>query len=425
MKIKKYLVKNIEEAIAQIKKDLGKDAYILSQKKVLKRGKLNLSNVEMIEVTAAVENAKSDKDDISAALLSKKYNYGSPEQVKEEKEKIFSKLRPDPDELSRSQGVLAGREVPAPDISGIKDELRPLTQDVAEIKKLLRATNTGLDGYTEFKGIFFDLYLDLVENGVEKKLAGKLINTLQYQTDADKISDTELIRRQLFNLLTSYISLPAPLKMEKGKRKVIVLMGPTGAGKTTTIAKLASYFKLMESKKIALMTIDSYRIGAEAHLRTYAEILDVPFYSVYNERDLRLRLNQLEGYDLIFIDTTGRSPNDKKGLFIMEKHLSGIPAEEKEVYLILSASTKSLDLYHTYEKYSIFKPDKFIFSKIDESLSLGNIFNLKMKTDIPVAYFTTGQRVPEDIEIAYPRKFARRVFLDYNNPGEPNDYEEK
>lgn len=109
----------------------------------------------------------------------------------------------------------------------------------------------------------------------------------------------------------------------------------------------------------------------------------------------------------------------------MEKHLSGIPAEEKEVYLILSASTKSLDLYHTYEKYSIFKPDKFIFSKIDESLSLGNIFNLKMKTDIPVAYFTTGQRVPEDIEIAYPRKFARRVFLDYNNPGEPNDYEEK
>ncbi len=427
MKIKKYLVKNIEEAISQIKKDLGKDAYILSQKKVLKRGKLNLSNIEMIEVTAAVENAKSDKEDISASLLSKKYNYGSPEQVREEKEKVFSKLRPDPDEMSPSQASssLYGREQSLPDYSGIKDELRPLTQEVAEIKKLLRASNTGFDGYTEFKGIFFDLYLDLVENGVEKKLAGRLVNSLQYQTDADKISDSELIRRQLFNLLTSSISLPAPLKMEKGKRKVIVLMGPTGAGKTTTIAKLASYFKLMESKKIALMTIDSYRIGAEAHLRTYAEILDVPFYSVYNERDLRLRLNQLIGYDLIFIDTTGRSPNDKKGLYIMEKHLSGIPAEEKEVYLILSASTKSLDLYHTYEKYSIFKPDKFIFSKIDESLSLGNIFNLKMKTDIPVAYFTTGQRVPEDIEIAYPRKFARRVFLDYNNPGETNDNEDK
>jgi flagellar biosynthesis protein FlhF len=422
MKIKKYLVKSIEEAISQIKKDLGKDAYILSQKKVVKRGKLNLSNVEMIEVTAAVENAKTDKDDISAALLSKKYNYASPEGKNQEKENIFAKLRPNPVSASPLLTDSASRsnvsEHSPLELSEIKNELQPLTREMAEIKKLLRATNTGFDGYTEFKGVFFDLYLDLVENGVEKKLAGKFIHSLQYQTDAENISDINVIRKQLFNLLTSSISLPAPLKLEKGKRKVVVMMGPTGSGKTTTIAKLCSYFKLMENRKVALMTIDSYRIGAEAHLRTYAEILDVPFYSVYNERDLRFRLNQLTNYDLVFVDTTGRSPNDKKGLYIMEKHLTGIPEHEKEVFLILSASTKSSDLYHTYQKYSLFKPDKFIFSKIDESLSLGNIFNLKVKTDIPAAYFTTGQRVPEDIEIAYPRKFARRVFLDYNSAGE-------
>jgi len=414
MKIKKYLVKNIEEAIDQIKKDLGKDAYILSQKKVVKRGMLNLSNVEMIEVTAAVDSGKPAPNDISSTLLSRTYNYSDPTKAKQEKEQAFGKLRPTP----------ADHETPsllkesAIDLSGIKNELLPLTQDVAEIKKLLRATTSGFDGYMEFKGIFMDLYLDLVESGIEKKIAGKLIYALQTQTEAEKINDAQAIRRQLFNLLTSSISGAVPLKLEKGKRSIVVMVGPTGSGKTTTIAKLGSYFKLMESKKVALITIDSYRIGAEAHLRTYADILDVPFYAVYNERELAFRLERLAGFDVVFVDTTGRSPKDKQGLLIMEKHLSTIPENEREVYLILSASTKSADLYHIYQNYSIFKPDKFIFSKIDESVSLGNLFNLKMKTDIPTAYFTTGQRVPEDIEIAYPRKFARNIFLDYNNNGE-------
>ncbi|MGE5341472.1 MAG: flagellar biosynthesis protein FlhF [Candidatus Omnitrophota bacterium] len=418
MKIKKYLVKSIEEAISQIKKDLGKDAYILSQKKVVKRGKLNLSNVEMIEVTAAIDHVKSDPSDISSSLLSKTYSYSDPDKLKKNKEEIFGKLRPQPGS-GILQDELVGKESSV-DLAGIKNELLPLTQEMAEIKKLLRASTSGAstDGYKEFKGIFLDLFMDLVQNGVERKLSAKLIATLQTQIDSEHISDTEAIRKRLFNLLTSYISTPAPLKLEKGKRRIVVMVGPTGSGKTTTIAKLSSYFKLMEGKRVALMTIDSYRIGAEAHLRTYADILDVPFYSVYNERELRFRLDRLSDFDVVFLDTTGRSPSDKQGLLIMEKHLSTIPEEEKEVYLILSASTKSDDLYMIYQKYSVLNPHKVIFSKIDESLSLGNLLNLKMRIDIPAAYFTTGQRVPEDIEIAYPRKFARKIFLDYNNKGE-------
>jgi flagellar biosynthesis protein FlhF len=399
MKIKKYLVKNLEDAISQIKKHLGKDAYILTQKKVSKRGKINQGNGEMIEVTAAMDMDKTDPGDISSVLLGKAYGYASPKEAQQRKEEIFGKLTP--------------RAEP------------PLTQEAAEIKKLLRAT-ADFDGNQQFKGIFSDLYLDLVESEVERELAEKLIHTLQYQTDADTINDTHLVKKRLFDLLTSSISLPSPLKPEKGKRKIVVMVGPTGCGKTTTIAKLASYFRLMESKRIALVTIDSYSIGAETHLKTYADILDVPFYSVYNEREMHLRLDRLKEEELIFVDTTGRSPNDKKGLLIMEKHLSGIPPKEKEVYLILSALTKTADLYISYDRFAVFQPNKFIFSKIDESLCLGNLFNLKMRTDIPAAYFTTGQRVPEDIEIAYPLKFARRVFGDYNNDnekGETYEYE--
>lgn len=428
MKIRKYLVKKIEDAISQIKRDLGNDAYILSQMKVVKRGKLNLRNIEMIEVTAAVDNGKSDLDDISPALLDKIYHHTEPEGMQPPKDEIFPELRlrspssfsspaGEPESIVNKEAVL--------DLSDIKKELLPLAQDVAEIKKILRAPTNGFTDYKEFKGIFLDLYLELQENGVERKLAHKFIHTLQQQAEVDKINDTWLIKKKLFNLLISSISFPSPLKPEKGKRKIVVVVGPTGSGKTTTIAKLCAYYKLMEAKKVALMTIDSYRIGAEAHLKTYANILDVPFYSVYNEKEMRLQLDKLMDCELIFVDTTGRSPNDKKGMFIMEKHLSGIPPEEKEVYLVLSATTKTSDLYLAYEKYSIFEPVKLIFSKIDETLSLGNLFNLKMRTNIPTAYFTNGQRVPEDIEIAYPRKFARRVFLDYNNngieKGETND----
>lgn len=417
MKIKKYLVKNLDDAISRIKKDLGPNAYILSQKKVVKKGALNLANMEMVEVTAAVDDTKHKQDNISASLLNKKYNYVNP--PKDDTELLMERARKvrEAHEARSSRDSSAGRSPTALDLSGIKNELQPLTREVAELKKLLRKSTAELEGfaeYKEFKGIFMELFMDLVESGVERKLAGRLINTLQYQMDTDNISDQDMIRKKLFNILTTSISVPAPLRLEAGKRKIVVMVGPTGSGKTTSIAKLSSYFKLMEAKKTALLSIDSYRIGAEAHLRTYAEILDIPFYAIYNERDLRFRIDKLKDFDLIFVDTTGRSPNDKKGLLIMEKHLSGIPPEEREVFLTISASTRSQDLFLVYEKYSIFNPDKFIFTKIDETFSLGNLFNLKMKTDIPTAYFTTGQRVPEDIEIAYPRKFARRVFLDYN-----------
>ncbi|MCP4215033.1 MAG: flagellar biosynthesis protein FlhF, partial [bacterium] len=382
MKIKKYLVKNIDEAISRIKKDLGDDAYILSQKKVVKKGSLNLSNVDMIEVTAAIDSTKPRDNNISASLLNKKYNYVNPP-------------KDDPPDLKkRARETAKDRDDNFMDMSDIKHELQPLTREMAEIKTLLRKSTSNLEGVMEFKGVFLDLYMDLIQNGVDRKLAGKMINTLQYQIDSDNIADKDDIKKKLFNLLTTSISVPAPLRLEKGKRKIVVMVGPTGTGKTTTIAKLSSYFKLMESKKIALLTIDSYRIGAEAHLRTYADILDIPFYAIYNERDLKFRLDALKDYELIFIDTTGRSPNDKKGLFLMEKHLSAVPPEESETFLVIAATTRSPDLYLIYEKYGIFNPDKFVFTKIDETLTLGNLFNLKMKADIPTAYFTTGQRVP-------------------------------
>ena len=398
MRIKKYFVKRIDDALSIIKKDLGKDAYIVSTKKVKRRGNLNIGEYEEFEVTAAVDSPSSDKETISNQLLYKKYgikrdNYNdNPAEIKR-------------DSINMNEYFNGYKD--------IKEELIPLKKEIEELKNVIRYVNND-DSFNlmEFKGIYRQLYYDLVESDVDERIAKKLINSLRL-SGIDTNSNNDILRKKLFNLLVSMISNPSPIN-SKSNKKVILLIGPTGTGKTTTIAKLASYYKLMEMKDIAILTIDNFRIGSESQISTYARIIDVPFYSIYTKSDMRIRINNLMDKDMIFIDTIGRSANDINGLNSMREMLSVIPDDIKDVFLVLSSTTKKRDLYKIFKNYSIFKPNKFIFTKVDETYSLGNAFSLKVKADLPVAYFTTGQRVPEDIEIAYPRRFARMV-LELNN----------
>jgi len=403
MKIKKYLVNSVDEALSKIKKDLGPDAYILSTKKVVSSGALNIGKKNMIEVTAASDDISSTKDNISKNLLNKKYGINKLDKLDNKiEQRVLSIDRNDKQNGPNNDKTLES-------MLFLKDEILPIKQEVEEIRLLLRKNSTELNNPTDFKGIYLEIFLDLMESGVEKKMSKKIVDTLVFQITGQAYNDRD-IKKKVFEIIKALIGNPSPIKIVNGKRKVIILVGPTGVGKTTTIAKLASYYKLMESKRVALITNDNYRIGAEAHLSTYAKILNVPFYSVYDRKDIMFRLEELKSYDIVFVDTTGRSVEDTKGLEEIDKIIKEIPIEEREIMLILSATTKSEDLKNIYKKYSIFNPEKFIFSKLDETISLGNLFNLKMESDIPIAYFTTGQQVPEDIEIAYARRFANKIL---------------
>ncbi len=291
-----------------------------------------------------------------------------------------------------------------------------------DIKLLLKKGVSGDSDAESYRGIFLELYLALIEADVDKGIARRLINSLQYQSSSDGIKNPEEIYRKLTGFVASMLQEARPLQFTAEKRKIVTVVGPTGVGKTTTIAKLSSYFSLMELRKSALITIDGYRIGAEAHLRTYADILNIPFYTVYDAQDMKMRLDSLKDYEMIFVDTTGRGASDQEGLNLMKPVLDQLPRDEREIFLVMSATTKARDLLKIYESYSIFRPDKLIFSKIDETDSLGNLLNLVDKTELPVAYLTTGQKVPEDIEIAYPGRFARMILNDsikgdQNEPG--------
>jgi flagellar biosynthesis protein FlhF len=390
MKIKKYLVKSIDEALAQIKRDLGGDAYILSQKKVVQTGALQLGHSEMIEITAAIDKSEDPgSGDFSQALLAKKYAPSAP----------------------RPKAAAGDAQAAIPDLSELKQELLPLRHEVENLRLLIKRSHSDLEPKTlEFKGLFLELYLNLIDNGLEIAIARKLIQTLQVQGNDQWQSDYTQLKRRLFQLLVSTIALPEPIRLTPGQRRVVSMVGPTGVGKTTTIAKLASYFRLKAEKKVALLTIDSFRIGAAGHLKTYADILGVPFYTVNHPREMSLRLQRLADFDVIFVDTTGRSARDSEGIAGMAPFLAAVPAPEREVILLLSACYKSQDCKHILSQFGPLGPSKFIFTKIDETLSLGNLASVKLQSELPIAYLTSGQRVPEDIEVAQPQKFARLVL---------------
>ena len=404
--MKKFLASSMEEALEKVKRDLGEEAYILSQKKVPAPGPLQLGRPDMIEVTAAVDVDRGDHATISADLLTRRYRAAAPPDAVTEGDRrrtppLLPSLRPVPE----AKGIRTDASEPD---ARLRQDIDPLKAELKALRRLMEQNPlTPMADAQGFQGDFLDLYLLLLDRGLARPTARRLIDALQVQSGTEGIRGRQRLERMLFSLVTALVGHPRPLALEKGKRRVMLAMGPTGVGKTTTLAKLAAYFSLMEGLPTALISTDGFRIGADAQLRTYAEIMDVPYCSVQDADDLKRRLSQWHDRSLILVDTTGRSARDEVGLSQLQPILEAVPPAERQVMLLASATTKTTDLLLVFEQYRRFAPDAWLFTKLDETTSCGTILEVQMQTRIPLSYFSTGQRVPEDVEIAYPRKLAR------------------
>jgi flagellar biosynthesis protein FlhF len=192
---------------------------------------------------------------------------------------------------------------------------------------------------------------------------------------------------------------------------VVFFVGPTGVGKTTTIAKIASSYRVEHKKKVALLTADTYRIAAAEQLRTYANILEVPFRVVYTAKEIAEAVEDFREYDYILVDTTGHSPNNESQCENMSDLISSVETTaKKEVFLVLSASTKYRDLMNIADTYREIADYKLIFTKLDETSTLGNIYNLKLYTGAALSYVTCGQNVPDDIEYFNPQSTVKQLL---------------
>ena len=360
MNVKKYEAENIQEAMVKIKLDLGPDAIILYIREIRKHRSFRLAKSKRIEVIAGIE--EHPQNTMNAAKL----------------EMIQYELRE------------------------IKDFMKEITQQQ--------------DGVTlrtaVLPGNLRTVYQKLLECEVEEGIIEGILKSLKERLTEKELSDSRAVEDALVKLIGQRIEVSGPLGV--GNPKVVAFVGPTGVGKTTTMAKLAANFTLLEKKKVAMITIDTYRIAAVEQLKTYAEIMGIPIEVVFTTKELAPALHKHKEKDLILIDTAGRNPLNDAQMDELRKFIG--QDGNIDVHLVLSITTKPKEIIETFNRFEVAKVHHIIFTKMDEAATFGNLLSAVAWAKRPVAYVTTGQNVPEDIELADPMKLAKLILNQGANP---------
>ena len=262
----------------------------------------------------------------------------------------------------------------------------------------------------------FRLFTLLIDAEVNDQLARELIERVRSEAPDLELADPLLLQARLSRLIESELSIAGPIRIVPDTTRVAALVGPTGVGKTTTIAKLAANYRLREKRSVGLITVDTYRIAAVEQLRTYADIIDLPMEVVSTPREMREAVKRLSGLDLILMDTAGRSPRDEIKLQELKAFLSEASADE--VHLVLSGVAGERTLIQTAQRFSVVGTTSLIFTKLDEAGGLGNLLPVLRESGLPLSYLTNGQNVPDDIETAAADRLAD-LILDVESSLEP------
>ncbi|MGF7057149.1 flagellar biosynthesis protein FlhF [Brassicibacter mesophilus] len=377
MKIKRFIGSNTQEAMYKLKKELGSDAIILHTRKIKKPGFLGIFKKSLIEVVAALDD-ENNVDNIDVRRTStlnenvKKLSHTSS---------INNQSNKQNDDLGKE--IKAIREM----MKGIVDSL-----DTSSIK--------------EFPLELSNILKILQENGVDGEVAKEILIGINEQINFDN-KEPKAVREIIRYNLKEYLGESSPITFN-GKQKIIFFIGPTGVGKTTTLAKIAANLFLHHKCTVGLITADTYRIAAVEQLKIYAEILNVPLKVIYQIKDIYKSLSNFKDKDIILIDTAGRSHKNKEQMDEIRELIQSV--NNKETYLVVNATTDIKTINSILKEYSFINDFKIIFTKADEANNLGIILNTKYYFKNQLSYITTGQNVPDDIEILDIDKLSRTLI---------------
>ena len=383
MIIKKFTGKTEKEATDAAKKELGDGIVIMNVRNVKKKGLAGIFGAKQTEVTVALEEEKE-------TLVAEKKSAGNAQNIEKRLDSLETLLvnRFQQDEAARSESVKQKEEEAVEE----KEEKEPERQEPTEQERFIKL-----------------LYNTMLENEVDEKYANQIVDDME-KAQKPNLPFDYILADVYQKMILKFGRADGILPAKKGPRAV-VFMGPTGVGKTTTIAKIASRYAMEEQKKVALLTADTYRIAAAEQLRTYANILEVPFRVVYTPEETKKAVEDFADFDYIFIDTAGHSHQNQELLDNMKALLKAIgEAAEYQTFLVLSATTKYRDLQRIAASYREVSDYQFIFTKLDETGAVGNLLNLKLYVDTPIACVTCGQNVPDDIEEFNPQKTVKQLL---------------
>ena len=354
MRVKKYTVKNMPEAMALIRADLGPNAVILHSEKTRQGGLFGLWGQPKLEVTAAIDTDLRD----------------------------FPRPTPAADKTIQSMQQ---------ELAALRTAISQMTE-VRQNNKLPRVAS--LD----------DWYHRLLDQGVSKHLAQQIVQTVADELSRWTLDNRGVLNEHLHWYLGRLLPPPAPLALNPGQPRVFFIVGPTGVGKTTTIAKLAAEFAYapQHRARVMILTTDTFRVAAIPQIVAFGEILRIPVKVAYTPQQLASLISENRHQDLILVDTPGRSQRATDEVAKVGDYLAA--TSNKTVHLALAASNKHEDMKQTVDAFGAMPLNGLIFTKIDETASLGAAYTLACETGLPLSYLTTGQRVPEDIEVATAEK---------------------
>ncbi|MEX0586954.1 MAG: hypothetical protein WD176_09930, partial [Pirellulales bacterium] len=285
-------------------------------------------------------------------------------------------------------------------VAGQLDELH------AMVEKLCQRAASGPSH--DMPESLFRVFTDLIEAEVDEAIAREWIDRIRSERDVESLVDPMLVKARVARLLEDEIKVTGPIATQADKCRVVALVGPTGVGKTTTIAKLAANYRLREKRRVGLITVDTYRVAAVEQLRTYADIIDLPMEVVATPREMREASARMSHLDLVLMDTAGRSPRDEVRIQELKSMLA--EAEPDDVHLVLSGTAGSKSLVATAERFANVGTTAILLTKLDEATSLGHLASLVRASRLPISYLTDGQNVPDDIQVADCRKLAQMVL---------------
>jgi flagellar biosynthesis protein FlhF len=392
---KTYRAPTYREAVLNAKMELGNNVYIIGRKELKEGGFLGLFTKKITEITVA-------KSEDRESMQRGKGTAPSSSEGRTEEASITG-----------ASGVSSGKKTQLELVQQRGSEENSILKELKDIKirlnelsgvKESRAENAHLEGLLRI----------LNENDFSGDFIQKLREKFEDELTVKEVTDTKLLAERFKNYLGELIAVSGPIEVGSGKPTVVVLVGPTGVGKTTTVAKLAASYGVIEKRKVELITIDSYRIAAVEQLGKYAELMQLPLVVVNSREEFKNAIMNSKA-ELVFVDTAGRSQKNNLGLAEIRNILDGAKMN-LDIHLVMSATTKYRDALDVMSRFNQLMYNKLIITKMDETNTIGPLLSV-LKPDKKISYITTGQSVPDDIELADKEKLLALLTLEELHAG--------